>query len=133
MLEYLATPFAHPVEGIRGLRALLAAGIMSHFQTKGRHMFSPIAHCYNGHLLIPNDESVWLDFDRKVISRCDQLTIAMMPGWSQSKGIAKEKIWASELKIPVEYIPHEYLQSELGSQFSVIYAHYEAAYRGAGN
>ena len=71
---------------------------------RGEAVFSPIAHSHpialHGH---EGDWETWAEFDRAVLGICTSLTVLMLDGWEQSRGIAAERIIAQDLALPIRY------------------------------
>jgi hypothetical protein len=104
-LIYLAVPYSHPDPAVREARfhaANKAAGAM---MAAGLHVFSPISHTHPIALCcdLPLGFNYWEAFDRAILSRCTRLVILMLPGWSESTGVAGELAIAEEMGLPVEY------------------------------
>jgi hypothetical protein len=105
-LVYVASPYTHAdpevvqsrYEHVGRLTAKLVAG--------GEAAVSPIT--YGHHLLdfhaMPTDWEFWMDFCIALLSKCDRMVVAKIPGWEESKGVQAEIRYAQDHGIPVEYI-----------------------------
>lgn len=104
-LEYLASPYSHTSALYSEWRyrkvCELAAERMRRYV-----VFSPIAHSHPiatiGEAPGP-DWTFWAGQDLAMLSRCDALTVACMPGWRNSKGVRAEIDYARSIGIPVRY------------------------------
>lgn len=113
-LIYLATPYNHPDPEVRADRFRTACRIAAALMREGVLLFCPIAHTHpiaeDGEL--PKGWDYWRAYDRKMLSGCAELWIAMMDGWEQSEGIRGEIEIAQELGIPiVRFDPRDMLGS----------------------
>lgn len=102
-LIYLATPYSkYPGGTIKAYVA--AAELAGRLMKAGLIVLSPIVH---GHPisvhgdLDPLDHEIWLKLDRQIMQRCDAMLIAMMEGWRESYGIAKEIEYMTAWKKPI--------------------------------
>lgn len=104
-LIYLATPYTrYP----RGLDAAFedAAAIAGILIKRGLAVFSPICHShpiakYGG--IDAVDHELWMRIDREMWDRCDELLVAKMDGWDQSRGVAAEIEYFLKRGAPVTY------------------------------
>lgn len=108
MLVYVASPYTHSDRRVRRKRAQAVIHLTVQLiqQFPNIHFFSPIAH---SHALaevgdLPCEFEYWEEFDRRVLSACDELWVAMLEGWKQSKGIKSEIFIMNELMRKVSYI-----------------------------
>lgn len=53
---------------------------------------------------LPTDFEFWRQYDKAIISRCSELWVLTLPGWSESVGVAAEIEIANRLSIPVRYV-----------------------------
>jgi hypothetical protein len=53
---------------------------------------------------MPTDWEFWMDFCIALLSKCDRMVVAKIPGWEESKGVQAEIRYAQDHGIPVEYI-----------------------------
>jgi len=104
-LIYLATPYTrYP----RGLDAAFedAAAIAGALIKRGLAVFSPICH---SHPIAKHggidavDHELWMRIDREMWDRCDELLVAKMDGWDQSRGVAAEIEYFLKRGAPVTY------------------------------
>ena len=106
MLIYLASPYSHEDPEIRQQRFETVCFVAANLMREGRHVFSPIAHSHpiavKGDL--PLDFSYWEEFDRKMVSACQELWVVRMDGWVESRGVKAEIKIAEEVGIPVRYL-----------------------------
>lgn len=105
-LIYLASPYTHPSKKKMDERFERVLELAANLINKGLFVFSPIAygHVMAGRHELPTDWKFWLNFDEKVISKCDKLMVFKLKGWGKSKGVKAEIKLAKKYKIPIEYI-----------------------------
>lgn len=73
----------------------------------GEHVFCPIAHSHPIEVHGMDDiksGDFWLNQDFAILEKCNKMIVYCMPGWEESKGIAREIDFANNLGIPIEYI-----------------------------
>jgi hypothetical protein len=105
-MKYLASPYTHDSQSVRESRFHQVCEIAAKLTERGLFIFSPIAHshpiamCGN----LPTDWKYWEEYDRQMIAACDELIVAKIDGWEQSKGVTAEIKIANLLGIPVSYI-----------------------------
>jgi nucleoside 2-deoxyribosyltransferase len=105
-LKYLATPYTLYPGGIEeAFRA--AARIAAQMIRDGDWVFSPICHSHPiatiGNLDALSHE-LWMQQDQAMMDRADELVVAMLPGWDESRGIAHEIAYFEAQGKPVTYI-----------------------------
>lgn len=104
---YLAGPYAHKKPSVREWRFnklnQIAGELMRDF---GYIVFSPISHSHPISLHIGNSISneFWLRQDRFYMNLCDEMWVAMLPGWKQSNGIKYETWYFRVSGKPVNYL-----------------------------
>jgi Domain of unknown function (DUF1937) len=105
-MKYLATPYSHPDAAIRIQRYELACAIAGELMLLNHQVFSPIAHCHPISRFSPmgTDWTYWQGFCLEMIRRTDELWIATMSGWKDSKGIGEETAIAIALGKPIYLI-----------------------------
>lgn len=109
---YLATPYAHADAGIMLQRYEQALQFTAEALSRRFNVYSPIVHNHEialhyensgtplGNIMATNFRTFqfWEKFDFAMLERADELWIYQLPGWSESKGIAAEKMfWEREL------------------------------------
>lgn len=105
-LFYLATPYTKFPRGIHVAyqeASKLAAELMSH----GIDVYSPITHTHSMAMhgkISPLNHAVWLQFDEKMMARCDALLVAKLDSWERSYGIAQEIGAFAKARKPVFYL-----------------------------
>ena len=106
MLIYLASPYSHHDPAVRQQRFETVCFVAANLMREGKHVYSPIAHTHpiamKGDL--PKGWDFWEQFDRKMISACQEVWVVMMDGWQESKGVAAELAIAGEMGLKVRYI-----------------------------
>lgn len=107
---YLGGPYSHPDENIRKKRynayRKLAMLILDKHESL---VFSPITHSHPI-VTVKNfpeklwSYDIWLTFDVKMLDVCDELWIAELDGWQESKGTAIEIEHAKATGKPIKMI-----------------------------
>lgn len=75
---------------------------------RGRLIYSPILHCHPmsvAHAL-PGDYNFWLQYDRNMIDRADEVMVLMLRGWQESKGVAAEIAYAESIGKSVHMVEY---------------------------
>ena len=103
---YLATPYSKYHRG-QDEAFIAAANIAGRLIARGLDVFSPIVH---GHPLavyggVPQfDAALWERVNRPYLEWCDELYVATMPGWQDSKGIAHEIKYFADNGLPISNV-----------------------------
>lgn len=103
-LIYLASPYGHAQPAsVRHFRYMAVLEAEAALMKQGLMVYSPIVHRHPGALLglYPLGWDYWKTFDELILSRCDELYVLMLEGWSQSTGVAAEIEIAEHLGKPV--------------------------------
>jgi hypothetical protein len=102
-LIYLASPYTDPDPEVMEKRFNMIAGFAAWWMLRGYMVISPIIH---NHPLkgLPPGFDFWHDYNRELLSRCDELWICKFPGWDFSAGITGETEIALELGKPIRYM-----------------------------
>lgn len=89
---YLASPYTHPDPFVREQRYLEAAKMCAEYLKQRRWVYSPIVHCHELAKIIelPKDASYWEAYNYHMLSRSTELHVLMIEGWGESKGVAAE-------------------------------------------
>ncbi len=102
---YLVSPFTHDDPVVRRQRFEAACRAAATLISRGRTVFSPIAHsfviCLHG---LPLDWRFWERHDRRFLELCDEVVVLMLDGWQQSVGVHAEIAIARELGKPVTFL-----------------------------
>ncbi len=71
-----------------------------------KHVISPISmmHPVAEAVALPLGWDYWAEYDRKLISMCDEVYVLMLDGWEDSIGVQAEIEIAQELNKPITYI-----------------------------
>ncbi len=114
-LIYLASPYSHKDANVITKRVLEVQDATARLIEAGHLIFSPIVHSH--HIadqvsFIPvHDESTdfsqgntWLDYDKAMIDKANELWILRLPGHTTSKGVHAELYHALDRGKPVKYI-----------------------------
>ena len=106
MLTYLASPYSHADPAVRQQRFEAACAAAARLMQAGETVFSPIAHSHpvEQYFNAIEDGEFWMRQDIPILRHCARVKVLRLPGWEQSKGVARELAVARELYIPVEMI-----------------------------
>ena len=106
-LIYLASPYSSPDEGVCEERFIKACHAAGELMREGIFVYSPIAHTHpiakftEG---LPTGWDFWEKYDEAMISRCAEVWVLTLPGWSESVGVRAEIEIARRLRIPVRFV-----------------------------
>lgn len=105
---YLASPYTpHRGESIEA-RVDEACKAAASLMRSGLAVFSPIVHShYIADHLAPEkrlDHEFWMRQDLAILKSASQLFVLTLPGWRESKGVAREIAAARAVNIPIIYI-----------------------------
>ena len=103
---YLATPYSKYPAGKEQafIDACVIAGKMIE---RGIGVFSPIAHSHviAQHARIdPDSHAIWLPADQFLMDKADAIVVALMLGWSESRGVAYEIVEFEKAGKPIFYL-----------------------------
>jgi hypothetical protein len=103
---YLAGPYSHDDEKVRIGRFEQLNKIASVFMAEGYFVYSPISHTHPIAMAgsLPLGWDYWEKYDTAFIEWSDELHVAMIPGWMESKGVQAEIKIAEKLGKPVKFI-----------------------------
>ena len=111
-LAYLASPYSDPDPTIREARfaavAKEARSLIENLNPPHNFrlvVYSPIFHWHSiaNKFGLPVDAEYWRQCNEEVLSRCDELIILMLDGWSESVGIKAEIDFAKKHSISTWY------------------------------
>ena len=105
-LVYVASPYTHTDPKVVQSRYEQVSRLTARLVADGEAPVSPIT--YGHHLLdfydMPTDWGFWMDFCIALLSKCDRVVVAMIPGWEESKGVQAELRYAQDHYIPIEHV-----------------------------
>lgn len=99
---YLASPYSDPDPTVEARRFDDVCAAASDLMRKRFHVFSPIAHCHPIALRgrLPTDYAYWSEYNREMLTACDEFWILTLPGWQESVGLKGETAIALQLGKP---------------------------------
>jgi len=110
MLVYLASPYSCNTKEERDFRFRKVCEMAAKLMKNGDEVFCPIAHSHpieiHG-MTEMEGHDFWLKQDFAILQHCKKMFVYKMPGWTLSKGIAAEIMFAKAHSIPVEYLEFE--------------------------
>jgi nucleoside 2-deoxyribosyltransferase len=108
-LVYLASPYSHDDPQVMEGRFTAVCQVAAQIMAEGIHVYSPIAHTHPIAMVgdLPKHWEYWAEYDRVMIAACDQLWVAMIDGWKDSRGVAAEIEIARCMGKPVDYLTVE--------------------------
>lgn len=107
MIEYLACPLQHEDQKVMHARYIASVKAMAHLMDCGRMVFNPLSHGYEVTFggWLKEEWHRWMEFDLEIIKRaCNKVTVLMIDGWEQSKGVGMEIDLAKQRNIDLAYL-----------------------------
>jgi hypothetical protein len=106
MISYLAGPYSSTQIHIRDRRYHQIAFVAAALIRRGELIYSPITahHHIACDYDLPGDADYWLRQNLAFLSRCGKMYVLQLDGWKESEGVRREIEFATEHKIPIEYI-----------------------------
>lgn len=107
---YLASPYSHYNIDVMQKRYEDAVTATVKLLKANITVFSPIVHFHPLALLhdLPKDADFWLQHNLPFLKASCGLYVLMLPGWQESKGVAKEIKIATSLKLEVLYVAEDF-------------------------
>ncbi|MEM1368551.1 MAG: DUF1937 family protein [Cyanobacteria bacterium P01_H01_bin.15] len=105
-LIYLAAPYTHDDPRVVAERMRIIDSYAASMIGAGYRVFSPLSYGHNlarRYSLATNYE-YWASFNDEILRACQYLLVLRLPGWQDSKGLAREIAIAKEREIPIEYL-----------------------------
>jgi hypothetical protein len=108
-LAYIAAPYSHP-------DPVVVAQRMSAFDFEVaklllQSMTFPVSPLLNhgiiGRHKVPGNWEFWQHYSRRLLARCDELIVLMIPGWEESEGVQGEIAFAKSLHMPIRFVEPE--------------------------
>ncbi len=110
-LIYVASPYSHDNPDVILRRFNQVCYIAGNMIADGLLVYCPIAHSHPiAKQGLADDWETWQKLDLAMLAKCDELWIATMQGWRQSKGIKAEVRFAKSLKLPIRHVPKKYME-----------------------
>ena len=108
-MVYLASPYSHAdkaVEEARFLAAVKACGWLMNNIPDVQMFYSPIAHTHPiaVNCVMPGDWLFWMNCDKAVLSRCSEIWVFCIPGWTTSTGVTAERKIAEEYGLTTKFV-----------------------------
>lgn len=103
---FLCAPYSHPQRIVRDARALIINKVAANLINQGNIVFSPISHSHEmaQQNELPTEFEFWQIQNHEFIKWADSVTVLMLNGWKESRGVADEIEFADKIGKPVEYI-----------------------------
>ena len=103
---YLACPYTHKDAEIREYRFNKANEAARTLILNGYHVFSPISHTHPIALLgnLPISWAYWAEYDKQMLSMCQELCVLKIFGWDTSVGVTAEREIARKLRLKLTQI-----------------------------
>lgn len=102
---YLASPYSHRDAAVREERYATACKATADLMAQGYVVYSPIAHSHPVAAYLPDtlllDHEFWMKQCLPMVERSDAVWVLTIPGWDQSRGVAREVAHAEARLIPV--------------------------------
>lgn len=105
-LIYLASPYSHPLPEVKERRFEEACKAAARYMDRGFQVFCPIAHSHPIEKIgmdAVRNEAFWLHQDFAILRHCDRLVVLCLDGWTESRGIEREREFATVHGIPIDY------------------------------
>lgn len=120
-IAYLACPYTHPAMATRVERFEASARAAADLIQRGMFVYSPITMTHPIDIVMVEEGETmgtdyWCDFDEAFMRLCDEMIVLTIPGWRESRGIAREAKFFSDAGKPVRYMSlseHGYALTDL--------------------
>lgn len=94
---------------VRVSRFEASAEAAAHLIHQGKFVYSPITMTHPIDLVMAAENDTmgsdyWVDFDEAFMDVCSEMLILALPGWNESKGIAREKEYFERAHKPVRFL-----------------------------
>lgn len=107
-MVYIASPYTHKSKRVMRQREERITQIIGYLTEKYGYAFiGPITQSAAVCRANPNlkgDFGQWADIDLYIVSKCDEVWVVMMEGWTTSIGVREELHFAYENNIPIRYL-----------------------------
>ena len=107
-IVYLACPYSHLSMDVRLSRFEASAHAAADLIHQGKFVYSPITMTHPIDLVMAEEgetmgSDYWCDFDEAFMRVCSEMIILTIPGWRESRGIAREARFFRDAGKPVRY------------------------------
>jgi hypothetical protein len=108
-LVYLASPYTHKDKSKWTERFHAAVDCMGWLMNNiknGQYFYSPIAHTHPiaERCTLPIEWEFWAHFDECILSRCSEMWILTIPGFTISTGVKAEREICKKFGVPVRFV-----------------------------
>lgn len=107
-LIYFASPYTHKDKAVLEQRfhAVVEACGWYMNNRRDKYFYSPIAHTHPiaSRCTLPIEWQFWANFDECILSRCSEMWILTIPGWSRSTGVNAERRISERFGLPVYFV-----------------------------
>lgn len=111
-IVYLACPYSHPEMSVRLERFEASAHAAAELIREGKFVYSPITMTHPIDLVLADEggsmgSEYWCDFDEAFMNVCSEMIILAIPGWQESRGIAREIDYFLQRGKPISLIAYD--------------------------
>ena len=116
---YVGQPYSDERMAVMRFRFEAGCALSAILIEAGYVVFAPIPHSHTiaeyMHPAIRCDHDTWMAQDLPWLEQCERMFVFCLPGWEDSKGLAREIAYAEEHGIDVVYLhpDHQYYRSAL--------------------
>jgi len=108
-MVYLASPYTHTDKSVRASRFLAVIKACGWLMTNASHVqmfYSPIAHTHPiaEICVLPGNWEFWEACDKAMLSRCSEIWVFCLSGWTKSTGVNAERKIATEYGLPCKFV-----------------------------
>jgi hypothetical protein len=108
-MVYLASPYTNVDKDIEVQRfdlVVAACGWLMTHETGAQMIYSPIAHTHPiaRTCTLPGHWEFWAACDKTLLSRCNEIWVFCIPGWTKSTGVKAERKIASDYGLGTKFV-----------------------------
>lgn len=122
-LIYLASPYTSTHEAVIERRVKQTQFAAAELIEAGHLIFSPVVHSHplSEHISFdstntPGAMSEWMDYDKAMIDKADEVWVLCLDGWDESLGVEAEIEHARKQDKPVHFVSYPELKITRGSE-----------------
>src|ERR1035437_2593827 len=106
---YFASPYSHPDKSVvseRFVSVVKACGWLMVNVPEVQMFYSPIAHTHPiaEYSTLPGGWEYWMTCDKTILSRCSEIWVYCISGWTKSVGVNAERKIAAEYGLGVKFV-----------------------------